>query len=151
MTSLRFAVKRLFVTPWFPLFWILILLVPVMAQRAAAEVSVPAPGYVIEGVPVGEGLVSEMTPMMRYINRYADYIDTNLKMSSKSRMLVRRGSGISKKDLADWDNDLIEGNSVVQGEDWNWMQHAPFNAMIVNQMASFQNDMKQMEQKIILA
>ena len=51
MTSLRFAVKRLFVTPWFPLFWILILLVPVMAQRAAAEVSVPAPGYVIEGVP----------------------------------------------------------------------------------------------------
>lgn len=98
---------------------------------------------VIEGVPVGEGLVSEMTPMMRYINRYADYIDTNLKMSSKSRMLVRRGSGISKKDLADWDNDLIEGNSVVQGEDWNWMQHAPLNAMIVNQMASFQNDMKQ--------
>ena len=49
MTSLRFAVKRLFVTPWFALFWILILLVPVMAQRAAAEVAVPAPGYAIEG------------------------------------------------------------------------------------------------------
>ena len=48
MTSLRFAVKRLFVTPWFALFWILILLVPVMAQRAAAEVAVPAPGYAIE-------------------------------------------------------------------------------------------------------
>lgn len=98
---------------------------------------------VIEGVPVGEGLVSEMTPMMRYINRYADYIDTNLKMSSKARMLVRRNSGINKKDLADWDTDLIEGNSVVQGEDWNWIQHAPFNAMIVAQMQQFQNDMKQ--------
>lgn len=49
MTSLRFAVKRLFVTPWFALFWVLILLVPVMAQRAAAEVAVPAPGYTVEG------------------------------------------------------------------------------------------------------
>ncbi len=49
MTSFRFAVKRLFVTPWFALFWILILLVPVMAQRAAAEVAVPAPGYAVEG------------------------------------------------------------------------------------------------------
>lgn len=97
---------------------------------------------VIEGQPVGEGLVSEMTPMMRYINRYADYIDTNLKMSSKARMLVRRNSGINKKDLADWDTDLIEGNSVVQGEDWAWLQHAPFNTMIVNQMQTFQNEMK---------
>ena len=49
MTSLRFAVKRLFVTPWFTLFFCLILLVPVMAQRAAGEVSVPAPGYAAEG------------------------------------------------------------------------------------------------------
>ncbi len=49
MTSLRFAVKRLFVTPWFTLFWILILLIPVMAQRAAADVAVPAPGYAVEG------------------------------------------------------------------------------------------------------
>lgn len=49
MTSLRFAVKRLFVTPWFALFWILILLVPFMAQRAAADVAVPAPGYAVEG------------------------------------------------------------------------------------------------------
>lgn len=49
MTSLRFAAKRLFVTPWFTLFWILILLVPAMAQRAAADVAVPAPGYAMEG------------------------------------------------------------------------------------------------------
>ena len=49
MNSLRFAVKRLFVTPWFALFWILILLAPVMAQRAAADVAVPAPGYAVPG------------------------------------------------------------------------------------------------------
>ena len=49
MNALRFAVKRLFTTPWFTLFALLILLVPVLAQRAAAEVAVPAPGYAVEG------------------------------------------------------------------------------------------------------
>ena len=34
-------------------------------------------------------------------------------------------------------------DSVVQGEDWNWMQHAPLNRMIVQQMLQMQNDLKQ--------
>ena len=97
----------------------------------------------IEGAPVGEGLVKELVPMMRYINRYAHYIDTNLRMSSKGRMLVRKGSGIDPRKVADWSNDIIEGERVVQGEDWNWMQHTPFNGMISNQLIQFQSDMKQ--------
>ena len=92
---------------------------------------------------MGEGLVSEMLPMMRYINRYADYIDTNLRMSSKGRMLTRRESGIDVEALADWDRDVIEGDSIEQGRDFAWLQHAPLNGMIVNQMAEFMNDMKQ--------
>jgi len=97
----------------------------------------------IEGSLVGEGMVTELVPMMRYINRYARYIDTNLRMSSKSRMLVRKNSGIDRNALADWNEDMIEGDSVVQGEDWNWMQHAPLNNMIVQQMVMMQNDLKQ--------
>ena len=97
----------------------------------------------IEGQPVGEGLVKELTPMMRYINRYAHYIDTNLRMSSKGRMIMRKGSGINKNDMADWSKDIIEGDRVIQGEDWNWIQHVPFNGMISNQMLQFQSDMKQ--------
>lgn len=97
----------------------------------------------IEGQPVGEGLVKELTPMMRYINRYAHYIDTNLRMSSKGRMIMRKGSGINKNDMADWSKDIIEGDRVVQGEDWNWIQHVPFNGMISNQLLQFQSDMKQ--------
>ena len=97
----------------------------------------------VQGSPVGEGLVTELAPMMRYINRYAHYIDTNLRMSSKGRILTRRNSGIDKMQLADWSQDIIEGDSVVQGEDWNWMQHAPFNGMISNQMLQFENDLKQ--------
>ena len=97
----------------------------------------------IEGSPVGDGLVTELRPMMQYINRYAHYIDINLRMSSKGRMLTRRNSGIDRKALADYSQDIIEGDSVVQGEDWNWIQHAPFNAMIANQMLQFQSDLKQ--------
>lgn len=97
----------------------------------------------VEGSMAGEGLVGELVPMMRYINRYAKYIDTNLRMSSKGRMVVRRGSGIDPDQMADWSRDIIEGDRVTQGEDWNWMQHVPFNGMISNQMMQFQMDMKQ--------
>ena len=97
----------------------------------------------VEGSAAGEGLVKELVPMMRYINRYAHYIDTNLRMSSKGRILMRKGSGINPTQLADWSQDIVEGERVVQGEDWNWMQHVPFNGMISNQLLQFQSDMKQ--------
>lgn len=97
----------------------------------------------IEGAPVGDGMVSEFVPTMRYINRYAKYIDVNLRMSAKARMLVRRNNGIDKQALADWNTDIIEGDSITPGEDWNWVQNAPFNGMIAQQMLQFQSDLKQ--------
>lgn len=97
----------------------------------------------VEGSMVGDGMVSDLVPMMRYINRYAKYIDTNLRMSSKGRILTRRNSGIDREALADWSQDIVEGDSVIQGQDWNWMQHAPFNGMISSQMLQFQSDLKQ--------
>jgi hypothetical protein len=97
----------------------------------------------VEGSMVGEGMVTELAPMMRYINRYARYIDTNLRMSSKGRILTRRGSGIDREALADWSKDMVEGDSIENGSDWAWMQHAPLNGMIVQQMLQYQNDMKQ--------
>ena len=97
----------------------------------------------VEGSMVGEGMVTELAPMMRYINRYARYIDTNLRMSSKGRMLTRRNSGIDRNALADWSQDIIEGDHIVNGEDWGWLQHAPLNGMVVNQMLQMQTDLKQ--------
>ena len=96
----------------------------------------------IEGSLVGEGLVHELAPMMRYINRYAAYADMNARMSSKGRMLVRRGSGIDKDALTDWENDVIEGDQITQGDAWNWMQNQPFNSTITNLMTMFQSDLK---------
>ena len=97
----------------------------------------------VEGSLAGAGLVKELVPMMRYINRYAAYIDMNLRMSSKGRMIVRRGSGIDREALADWENDIIEGDQIEQGVAWNWVQNQPFNSMINQMMAQMQTDLKQ--------
>lgn len=96
----------------------------------------------IDGLPVGEGMVAELTPMMRYINRYAHYIDVNLRYSSKARMLVRKNNGIDRNQLADWSTNIIEGDSVTD-EDVRWLETKPFTSLASQQMYSFQNDMKQ--------
>ena len=97
----------------------------------------------IEGSLAGEGLVHELAPMMRYINRYAAYIDMNMRYASKGRMLVQRGSGIDREQLANWENDIIEGDRIEQGVAWNWMQTQPFNSAINQMMMQMQTDLKQ--------
>jgi len=95
----------------------------------------------IEGSLAGEGLVHELAPMMRYINRYMAYIDMNLRMSSKGRLLVRRGSGIDRETLTDWENDVIEGDNI-DPQSLQWLQNQPFNNMINQMMAQLQSDLK---------
>ena len=96
----------------------------------------------IEGSLAGEGLVHQLSPMMRYINRYAAYADMNARMSSKGRMIVRRQSGIDRDALTDWQNDIVEGDRIIQGEDWNWMQNQPYNSTITQLMTMMQSDLK---------
>jgi len=96
----------------------------------------------IEGSIAGNSLTQELVPMMRYINRYAAYADMNARMSSKGRMLVRRESGIDKDALTDWETDIIEGDNIEQGVQWNWMQNQPFNSQITQWMAMLQSDLK---------
>ena len=95
----------------------------------------------IEGFPVGDGLVQELAPMMRYINRYARYIDTNLRYASKGRLLIRRSSGIDKEALSDWSKDIIEGDNIDHSN-LQWLQHAPFTGMVTQQMFQLQTDLK---------
>ncbi len=95
----------------------------------------------VEGYPVGDGMVQQLAPMMRYINRYARYIDTNLRMSSKGRMLINRNAGIDKSVMADWSQDIIEADRV-DSESYAWLQHTPFNGMVTNQMLQLQTDLK---------
>jgi len=95
----------------------------------------------VEGSLAGEGLVHELVPMMRYINRYMSYIDMNLRMSSKGRMLVRRSSGIDKEALTDWKVDVVEGD-VIDTSAMQWMQNQPFNSAAVQMMTMLQSDLK---------
>jgi hypothetical protein len=96
----------------------------------------------VEGSLAGEGLVHELTPMMRYINRYMSYIDMNARMSSKGRLLIRKGSGIDKDALTDWEQDVIEGDNITP-DNLQWLQNTPFSNMIVQMMQMLQTDLKQ--------
>lgn len=96
----------------------------------------------IEGSLAGDGLVRELAPMMRYINRYAAYMDANARRASKGRAFVRNGAGIDKQALADWSQDIIECDQV--GPDaFQWIQDKPFNNVIRDLMLQMQTDLKQ--------
>lgn len=96
----------------------------------------------VEGSPAGVGMIEELTPMMRYINRYARYIDENLRMSAKMRMLVRNNTNIDTKALADWDSNIITGDNIDPSS-IQWLQSKPLSGMAVQQMLQFQTDLKQ--------
>lgn len=96
----------------------------------------------IEGLPVGDGLIQEMIPMMRYVNRYASYIDMNLRMASKGRLLIDRNAGIDKEALLNWENDVVEGDRIDPSA-LQWLQNQPFTSMVTQQMLQLQTDIKQ--------
>ncbi len=96
----------------------------------------------IEGLPVGNGLIHELAPMMRYINRYAHYIDENLRMSAKTRLLVRRDAQIDNTALTDWRQNIIEGGNI-DGDAVRWLTSAPLSGLAPGQMLQMQNDVKQ--------
>lgn len=96
----------------------------------------------IEGLPVGDGLIQECAPMMRYVNRYQSYIDMNLRMSSKGRLLVDRNAGLDKSALLDWENDVVEGDRIDTSA-LQWMQNQPFTGAATQQLLQLQTDIKQ--------
>lgn len=96
----------------------------------------------IEGLPVGEGMVMELVPMMRYINRYAHYMDINIRASSKMRLLVNKRSGILEDEAADWNRDVLVGDSIGE-ESIRFMTSPPLSNLASNQMLQMQTDLKQ--------
>ncbi|MDR0929785.1 MAG: hypothetical protein LBM74_08790 [Oscillospiraceae bacterium] len=96
----------------------------------------------IEGLPVGNGMMQEFAPMMRYINRYAHYIDENLRMAAKTRLLVRRDAQIDHMALTDWQQNIIEGGNIDE-DAVRWMTSQPLGGLATGQMLQMQNDVKQ--------
>ena len=95
----------------------------------------------IEGLPIGEGLVTELAPMMRYVNRYAHYIDENLRMASKNRALVRRNANLDVEALRNWQENIIPGDDITP-DAVQWFQSKPLSGMAPQQMLQFQSDIK---------
>ena len=96
----------------------------------------------IEGQPVGDGLIDQLAPMMRYVNRYAHYMDENARMSAKNRLLVRKNANLDMDALADFDQNIIVGDNI-DDDAVKWFQSKPFNGIITQQMMQFQTDIKQ--------
>lgn len=96
----------------------------------------------IEGLPVGNGMIHEFVPMMRYINRYYHYLDESMRMSSKVRLLVRRTAKIDNDALTDWQKNIIEGESI-DDDSVRWFQSAPLTGAASSVAVQFQTDMKQ--------
>lgn len=96
----------------------------------------------IEGLPVGEGMVMELAPMMRYINRYIHYMDVNIRASAKTRLLMRKDSGIKEEQIADWNNDIITGDRIDE-QAIRYMESKPLSNLALNQMLQMMTDLKQ--------
>jgi hypothetical protein len=69
----------------------------------------------IEGMPVGYGMVQELAPMQRYVNRYYHYFDKNMREAAHTRILVAESAGIDMQALTDWNRDVITGRSIDDG------------------------------------
>jgi hypothetical protein len=69
----------------------------------------------IEGAPVGYGMVQELAPMQRYVNRYYHYFDKNMREASHTRIMVAEHSGVDMQALADWNRDVITARSIDEG------------------------------------
>ncbi len=95
----------------------------------------------VEGQCVGNGMVHEFAPMQRYINRYAQYIDENTRMSAKARLLVNHSAGIDDADLTDWNRNIIRGDNIGENA-LRWFQSAPLSGQAHMQMLSFQEQIK---------
>ena len=96
----------------------------------------------IEGQPVGDGLIDQLAPMMRYVNRYAHYLDENTRMAAKNRLLVRKSANLDKEALMDFDQNVVTGDNI-DDDAVKWFQSKPLNNMAAQQMLQFQTDIKQ--------
>ncbi len=66
----------------------------------------------VEGLPVGLGMAQEQAPTMRAINRYYHYMDENMRMSSKPKLLINRHAKIDNDALTDYSKAIVEGDNI---------------------------------------
>lgn len=90
----------------------------------------------------GRGMVIEMLPLQRAVNRYAQYVDENARINTKQRILYDEQSGINEDDLRDLDKQLVKGESIGENH-VRWFPELRLPSSVQGQMFSFIDMMKQ--------
>lgn len=96
----------------------------------------------IEGMPVGDGMIHELAPMMRYINRYISYLDENIRMSSGAKLLIDERSGVDPDDMADMSKRVVTAKNMSDYVP-QWLQTVPLTSAATGQLLQLQTDLKQ--------
>lgn len=96
----------------------------------------------IEGVPVGEGMIEELAPMMRYINRYIRYLDENIRMAAAGKLLIDERSGVDAADMADMSKHIVKAKNMSDYTP-EWLQTKPLTSVATSQLMALQSDLKQ--------
>lgn len=91
-----------------------------------------------DGEPFGHGLMDDYAETWRAICRYAGYMDVNARMSSRTRMIVRKGMDTSG--LADWKQDFIEVDDTDTIKEFKTQ---PINGQVLTFMQYLSDTMKQ--------
>lgn len=86
----------------------------------------------------GRGMMDDYAGQWQAICRYARYIDTNARQSSRTRFLIRKGQ--QNEDLADYEKDFIEVDNM---EFVKPFQTNPLNPQVQNFMTYLADTMKQ--------
>lgn len=91
-----------------------------------------------DGEPFGHGLMDDYAETWRAICRYAGYMDVNARMSSRTRLLVRRNMDTSK--IADWTQDFIPVDDTDSVKEFKTQ---PINNQVLTFMQYLSDTMKQ--------
>ena len=91
-----------------------------------------------DGEPFGHGLMDDYAETWRAICRYAGYMDVNARMSSRTRLLVRKNMDTSK--IADWTQDFIPVDDTDSVKEFKTQ---PINNQVLTFMQYLSDTMKQ--------
>lgn len=93
--------------------------------------------------PFGTGLIHDYRDTQVMIDRCLKHIDDNARASSVPKYFIRRGTGISAEDIADYSRQIIEWEGGDIREVLQTVQAAPLNGQVYQIMTYLTDTMKQ--------
>ena len=96
-----------------------------------------------KGTAYGTGMCHEFADTQRMINRFMKYIDENIRLSSRFKMVVSKQAGVDLDALTDMNRPIVVTENRIGKEMMDWFQPNPLNSLTPTMMASLQDMMKQ--------